>query len=455
MKHIHFIGICGVAMSGLALAFHKKGYRVTGSDKGFYPPVSTYLKDAGIPYYPGWHPDKMGNPDLVIVGNVAGSHNPEWLKVQEKGIEYLSYPQAIAKFFVKENSLVCAGTYGKTSTSSLLSWIFLQAQKDPSYMFGALSLNDIDAAQIGDGNMSILEGDEYKSARWDMRPKFAHYTPTHLLVTALEWDHADVYKTEEDYIAVFQKLTHADTLRTLIVSERVVDMLTLYENAITYGPDESNNFVYKDVTASHDGLSFTITTGDQSYHVSSPLIGTYMADNITAAFAIAHTYGIKTDTILEAIRSFKGIKRRLEKRYAGDITVFDDIAHSPAKAASTLKTLKNLYKTKIIAVFEPNTGNRKQASAASYEHAFTHADEVIIPRLTKVKIDPENPSWNCEQLTDVISKTHTNAHHIHEDDALVKHIVTSTKKDDVVVFLGSHGFRGMIEQLITQVSDIS
>ena len=120
-KHIHFIGICGVAMSALALAFHENGWNVTGSDKGFYPPVSTHLKDAGVSYYPGWHPEKMGTPDLVIVGNVAGSKNPEWVHVQEHKIPYLSYPEAIAKHLIAENSIVCAGTYGKTTSSTILS----------------------------------------------------------------------------------------------------------------------------------------------------------------------------------------------------------------------------------------------------------------------------------------------------------------------------------------------
>lgn len=455
MKHIHFIGICGVAMSALAIAFHKRGYTVSGSDKGFYPPVSTHLKKAGISYYPGWHPEKMGTPDLVIVGNVAGSKNPEWLRVQEKDIPFLSYPEAIAQFFVKDSSIVCAGTYGKTSTSALLSWIFLQANKHPSYMFGALSLNDINAAQIGDGDVSILEGDEYKSARWDMRPKFAHYSPTHLLLTAVEWDHADVYKTEKAYIDAFQQLIHPETITTCIASERVKDVVKLPKDTIIYGEKETHDFRYTDVSTSKDGISFTISHNNEDFLVNSPLLGTYMADNMTAAFAMSYIYGIDPKDIVNALQSFKGIKRRLEKRFTGHVTIIDDIAHSPAKALSTLQTLKNIYTGRIIAIFEPNTGNRKKESENGYHHAFKHADEVIIPRLTKLKVDPDNPSWNCEQLTKVISQTHSNAHHIHEDGALVDHVLATTKKDDVVVFLGSHGFRGMIEELVKRVSDIS
>jgi len=131
-RHIHFIGICGVAMSALAIAFHKKGWKVSGSDKGFYPPISTKLEEEGINFYPGWHPEKMGMPDLVVVGNVAGSKNPEWLQVQEKKLEYKSYPEVIAEYFVKEKSIVCAGTYGKTTSTTILSWLLKKNDFDPN-----------------------------------------------------------------------------------------------------------------------------------------------------------------------------------------------------------------------------------------------------------------------------------------------------------------------------------
>src|SRR3990167_9349389 len=144
MRHIHFIGICGVAMSGLALAFKKAGWRVTGSDVGIYPPISDYLKKNKVDYYTGWHPDLMcknGKPDLVVVGNVASSNNPEWLYTQEQKLEYKSYPELIAEYIVRKNSIVCAGTYGKTSTAALLSWILYKAGMELSYMFGGLAID--------------------------------------------------------------------------------------------------------------------------------------------------------------------------------------------------------------------------------------------------------------------------------------------------------------------------
>jgi len=454
MKHIHFIGICGVGMSGLALAMQKSGYTVTGSDKGFYPPVSTYLKDAGVNYYAGWHPNKMiehGEPDIVVVGNVASSTNPEWLYVQEHKLNYVSYPELIKQFFLKENSIVCAGTYGKTTTSSLLSWILKHALFEPSYMFGGLTMNDFPSAGMGNGNWSVLEGDEYKTARWDMKPKFSHYSPNHLLLTAVQWDHADIYPTEEEYFTAFRALVNGIPKNGLIVaSESVKDIVRLSDcHVVKYGSDTNNDYVYSNIVQTKQGITFDLTHEGTTFAISTPMFGAFNVENIAGCFAMAHQIGIEPKIIIDSITSFTGLKRRLEKRFEGNLTIFDDIAHSPAKASSVLKTLKSIYNGKVIAIFEPNTGNRQQESKPSYANAFNDADEVIIPRLTSLKQDPTKPPHiDGQELAEIIHETHDNVHYIEEDEQLIQYILDNTDKDDVIVFLGSHGFRGMIEELI-------
>lgn len=456
-KHIHFIGICGVAMSALAIAFKKKGWNVTGSDKGFYPPVSTNLKDAGISFYPGWHVEKMtagGDPDVVIVGNVAGSENPEWRYVQEHNIHYRSYPEIVAEHIVKKNSIVCAGTYGKSTSSILMAWILQRAGMDPSYMFGGVSKNNLDPAAITDSEWSVLEGDEYKSSRWDNRPKFMHYAATHLLLTAVIWDHADIYPTEAAYIRTFEHLVESIPEHGMIVlSEKAAQVIGKPAHALTYGKNDQNDYVYKNISQTKDGISFDIIFKQETYRITSSAIGEYMADNIAGCFALSRQIGIAPEKIIDAIASFNNIKRRLEKRYEGSVTIFDDIAHSPIKAASVLETLKKLYDGKIIAVFEPNAGNRQSESAPAYADAFIHADEVIIPRLTQLKIDAEDPDepFNGERLAQIIAKTHPKTQYIEDDLALVSHIISSAQQGDVIVFLGSHGFRGMIEDLILKI----
>ncbi|MFH1789726.1 MAG: Mur ligase family protein [bacterium] len=485
MKHIHFIGICGVAMSALAIAFSKNNWRVTGSDVGFYPPVSTNLKKNNIKFYPGWHEDKMcsmGIPDLVVVGNVASSTNPEWLFVKNNKINHCSYPEAVAKYIVKKNSIVCAGTYGKTTTSAIMSWILKCANFNPSYMFGGLANNenfepaffscenhtsfkgknipasnydsDINDDMAGTKKWSVLEGDEYKTARWDNSPKFNHYSPTHLLLTSIVWDHMDVYPTEESYLKAFKQLISMIPKDGLaVVSENV----TALENEqfkcqlIKYGQTNAD-YIYSVLSHAKDGLEVKITCKNEQTIIKSKMLGRFNAENIVACYAMAREINIPSKTIINALNGFLGIKRRLQKRSISEPTVFDDIAHSPAKAAFTLNALRDAYKqSRIFAVFEPNTGNRQQQSAFGYDNAFKNADEVIIPRLTKIKTDKnaENEALNGLDLKSIISKTHSNCRYIDEDSELLHYLKSNAKKDDIIVFLGSHGFRSMIEELTT------
>ena len=458
-RHIHFIGICGVAMSALAIAFHKKGYKVTGSDKGFYPPVSTYLKEADVPYYPGWHVEKItknGDPDLVIVGNVAGSNNPEWMYTQEKNLNYKSYPEAIAEFFVKENSIVCAGTFGKTTTTSLLAWILQENNFDPSYMFGGISLNDMPAAKLTDSKYSILEGDEYKSARWDEGAKFFHYSPTHLLLTSVVWDHADVYPTEQSYFEAFEKLlSNLPESGLLVTSERVKkEMLDFAKcKKITYGSSEENDYEYKNVVVNKQGLQFEVVHDKEIFEINSPLLGEYLVDDMTAAFAMAHEMGIDAEKIITSLQTYKNVKRRLEKKLDGQITVIDDIAHSPQKASSVLQTLKRIYNDgRVIAIFEPNSGNRQIESIPGYDNKFSYADLVIIPKLTTIKQAPREVNIiKGAGLTEIIKKTQANVVYIDNDGELVDYLVKIAKPNDVIAFLGSHGFRNMIESVCQQI----
>ncbi len=456
-------------MSALAIAYHKKGYKVTGSDKGFYPPVSTYLKDAGISYYPGWHVEKMTDcrdPDLVVVGNVAGSKNPEWIYVQENELDYVSYPEAIARDLVKKNSIVCAGTYGKSTSASILAWVLRETGYDPSYMFGGISLNDMPAAQLTDSEYSVLEGDEYKTARWDERAKFFHYSPTHLLLTSVVWDHADVYPTEQSYIDAFAKLvTELPSDGVLVLSAKVMHEQPTFANLpagqaslstcklVSYGKTDDNDYQYKDIQTSKTGTTFNIYNNSNVYNITTSTLGDYTPDNMTGCFAMAHKLGLEPDKIIAALESYAGLKRRLERRYDGDVAVFDDIAHSPKKAEATLRSLKAMYEGNVYAVYEPNGGNRLDSSIPGYEGKFVDADTVIIPRLSTIKKHVDQPApLDGEGLRDVIAAAHPDVRYIADDEELIELLSTQTKKGDVVAFLGSHGFRGMIEQLVSRLS---
>lgn len=487
-KRIHFIGICGVAMSALALAFKESSaasggvnWQVTGSDVGFFPPISDYLKNNNIQFYPGWHPEKMmadGAPDIIVVGNVAGSTNPELLYARKNNLNCKSYPEVVAEYVVQKNSVVCAGTYGKTSSAALLALILKNAGLNPTYMFGGLCANLPVSAKIRSDendatkNWSVLEGDEYKTARWDSRPKFKLYSPTHLLLTSVSWDHADIYPTEETYFNAFKDLVSMIPTDGLIVvcadaknMDKILTANISGAKVVTYGKIPTTDYYYFNVKQTKDGVNFKIQNkrrvstdvtrhdsaeSNKTYELSSPVLGEHMAENICGAFALAKEIGLEDTGILSAIAEFKGIKRRLEKRSGSGLTVYDDLGHSPAKAAAALKTLRAIYPAnKIVAIFEPNTGNRKSLAAPGYYGAFVDADEVLIPALTKIKTnlkDPD-PPFDGAKLKEIISKTHPRAIFIDNDDKLIDHIKNNTKKEDVVVFLGSHGFRGMIEKV--------
>lgn len=460
-SRIHVIGICGVATSALAIAFHRKGIKVTGSDKGFFPPVSTELEKQGVPFYAGWHPEKMienGKPDVVIVGTASGSHNPETTYAIENNIPMYSFAEAIGEFFAKEKSIICSGTWGKTSSSALLSHILKEAGFDPTYMFGGVSLSHESSAKLTDSSWSIFEGDEYKSSPTDPTAKFFYYKATHLYLTAVSWDHADLYPTEKSYFSAFEKLLSqmpADGFLVYCADQLGINkVLSFYKGkTIKYGRagnPKKADYEYLPVVQTREGLIFNIVHDSKKFEIKSPLLGLFQAENITGCFAMAHSLGIDPEKIAKAISSFKGMRRRLEKRLDSDITVFDDIAHSPEKASVVLSTIKSIYDGKIFAIFEPNIGGRQRESAHKYDNAFRDADEIIIPRLTKLKVSDEKIiPMEGDELTEVISKTKENTKYIPEDADLVAYLKKNAKKGDVIVFLGSHGFRNMIEETIS------
>ena len=479
-KHLHVIGICGVATSALAIAFHNRGWKVTGSDKGFYPPVSTHLTEAGVAYYAGWHPEKMmeaGKPDLVVIPTASGSQNPEVLYAREHGLNCASYTEIFRDYFIRENSIVCAGTWGKTSSTAILSFIMEEAELDPGYMFGGISLSHHSSAKMTDSAWSVFEGDEYKSGPNDPTAKFFYYKPTHLLLTAVSWDHADLYPTEEIYFKTFEKLVNQIPATGMIVAcaddAGVAKVLAAtgasgmpevptIPKPITYGKTPGADYYYHSIEHTKNGISFSIDHAGQIYRIASPMLGRFNAENFAGCFAMAHSIGVAPEKIVAAIARFKGIKRRFEKRLdAPDsktgVTVFDCHAPTPEKAASILESLREVYDKKIIAIYEPNIGGRQKSSIDMYNNAFKNSDIALIPRLTKLKVDMSADSAAKDQplegpeLAAFISETHPATEYIEDDVQLVTRATTLAATDDVIVFLGSHGFRGMIEEVVAKL----
>ncbi|MBL7141951.1 hypothetical protein ISS21_02580 [Patescibacteria group bacterium] len=467
-KHIHFIGICGVGMGALAVMMQKMGWKVSGSDKGFFPPISDFLKKAKINFYPGWHSEKMNSPDLVVVGNFISLKNPEYLFAKKKGFVIKSYPELVKEYIIKKNSIVVAGTYGKTTIAAFLAHLLKTAKKKPSWFVGGLGQNLKCGAENNKGDWSVVEGDEYITARWDRRSKFLLYQPTHLILTSIIWDHLDVFPQEKDYHLAFEKLIkliprQGKIITALKKDNQVIDKITSQSQAeiIRYGKKDlitnAKDYAYEINCLGKDFSEFTI------YHDNKPLakfktqlLGEHLIENLCAGIALAHNLGLKLKKIQKAVKTFQGVKRRLEiKAKINKIKVIDDLAHSPIKAKTCLKAIKDHFpQARIFAVFEPNIGNRTLNSQNFYNQTFNQADFVLIPRLAKTKTDPtQEKRMSGQELAEVIKQKNKGVKvlYLQNDDNLVSFLAAKAKAEDVIIFLGSHGFRGMIEQTLNQI----
>lgn len=476
MKYVHFIGICGVGMAGVAVMMQKIGWKVTGSDKGFFPPISDFLKKNKINFYPGWHPEKIGNPDLIVVGNFISLNNPEYLFAGEKGLKIKSYPELVREYIVKKNSVVVAGTFGKTTISAFTAHILKTAKLSPSWFIGGLAKNFSCGAANNQGNWSVVEGDEYTTARWDLQPKFFLYKPRQLILTSILWDHLDVFPREKDYDQAFEKLIKMIPAQGLIIAakgketQKIDKMISLSKaKTIRYGKKEFINspddYAYEITSLNEYGSQFivyhpAVASKDNKVlgKFKTKLLGEHLVENLLAGIALAHYYHLDLKTIQRATKSFRGVKRRLEIRKGiNNIKIIDDLAHSPAKAKASLASLKSHFpQARIFAIFEPNVGNRTISSKNFYQNAFLQTDTVIIPRLSQTKTNEEQePRMNGQELAKIIKQKNKglNVLYLENDDELIKFLTRNVKPKDIIVFLGSHGFRGMIEKTIKSLGD--
>ncbi len=467
MSHIHFIGICGTAMAPVAKMFKDLGWRVTGSDKGIYPPVSDYLKQNKIDYYVGFHPERIGNPDKVVVGNYISMSNPEFSAIRERGVPYQSYPEALREYVIKPHSIVVAGSFGKTTTTALLTWIWECAGRRPSFMVGGIVRNFPDSVRSSDSLWSIAEGDEYPACRWNPVPKFSFYDPKYLILTGVQWDHADVYSTEESYVEIFMHLVASVPPEGLICAAldrpHMRDVLTKASAPVIWygrtgsGADWSTEVSYqKNATK----ITFHGPSNETMGPVDVPLLGSIAFDHFTGAVALARASGIDQAAIMQALASFQGVRRRLEIRgVVNDISVIDDFAHSPSKAKSSIDAMKEIFNSgRVIVVFEPNVGNRLRSLAPSYRDAFDSANIVIVPRLSATKHNEEiEVRLDGAQLSQIIGSSNPHVEemlYIDDDIQVVQKLKKSAQPGDCILFLGSHGFRRMIEQTLAGLSNL-
>src|SRR3954471_7557281 len=321
-KHVHLIGICGTAMASLAGMLAERGFRVTGSDAAAYPPMSDFLHSLGIPISQPFSALNLEpTPDLVVVGNAISRGNVELEHILDQRISFCSLPQLLHDEFLRgKEVLVVAGTHGKTTTTSMLAWIFEHAEKHPSFLIGGIAENFGRSFQLGDGKYFILEGDEYDTAFFDKGPKFLHYFPDAVILSSVEFDHADIYKDLDAVETAFKRLVNLVPQRGRIVAfdsgesvERCV--ARAFCPVERYGTTTKAAWQIADLKFETERTTWTVLRNGAVWaKLEFALAGEYNVMNATAAAALASGSGIPTEQIVAALKTFKSVKRRLEVR---------------------------------------------------------------------------------------------------------------------------------------------
>lgn len=464
-KHIHLIGICGTAMASLAGMLRQRGFRVSGSDAAAYPPMSDFLAELGIPVAQPFDARNLQPaPDLVVVGNAISRGNSELEYVLDQRIPFCSLPQLLHQEFLRgKEVLVIAGTHGKTTTTSMLAWIFHTAGLQPSFLIGGIAENFGSSFHLGQGKHFIIEGDEYDTAFFDKGPKFLHYFPDAVILTSVEFDHADIYKDLDAVETAFKRLVNLIPRRGRIIAfDGVVGEATgsaSLERCLSkvfcpverYGVGERTEWRITNLRLEAERTLWTVLHQGRVWaDLEFPLAGEYNVWNATAAAAMAAACGIAKEEIAAALKTFKSVKRRLEvKAQVNGVTIIDDFAHHPTAIAGTLKALRARYSgSRLWAIVEPRSNTlRRRVLQSDLAASLTLADEVVIANVFRSEAVPENERLSLPELLSDIQKRGTHARLIADADEIVQAVTPEMRSGDVVAILSNGGFGGIYEKL--------
>jgi UDP-N-acetylmuramate: L-alanyl-gamma-D-glutamyl-meso-diaminopimelate ligase len=469
-KHIHLSGICGTAMASLAGLLQLQGHRITGSDKAAYPPMSDLLGELGIPIMEPYAERNLEPaPDLVVIGNALSRGNPEIERVLDERIPFTSMAALLREeFLVGRESLVVAGTHGKTTTTSMLAWIYQVAAREnaalePSFLIGGVAENFGTSFQLRPTRTFIVEGDEYDTAFFDKGPKFLHYFPDALILTHVEFDHADIYADLEAVKTAFKRLVNLVPRRGLIVaydgnanvSECVARALCRVER---YGFTEASDWRIQNLRHT-DGLTRWEVwhAGALWAELEMSLAGEHNALNATAAAALAFGQGVSKEAICAAMASFKSVKRRLEIRaQIGGVTIIDDFAHHPTAIRETLRALRSVYpNARLWAVLEPRSNTlRRKVLEADLIASLQLADHVVMAGVYQQQRIPEDERLHPEDVVEALNAAGKPAELYPDVDAIVNSIAPQLRSGDVVAILSNGGFDGIYEKLPARLKEL-
>ncbi len=462
-ESIHFIGIGGSAIAPLAVEMSKHGYAVSGSDVNIFDPALTLLNKNKIDWYEGFKPEKIKSADLVIIGGsmlMKDSENPEFVEAKKLKKQIESFTYLINKHIVKKESIVVCGTYGKTTITSLIAWILETADLNPSFLVGGLPLNFEYGIKATDSNYSVVEGDEYAASfGFDMNPKFLYYTPKHTIITAAQWDHVNLYPTEQSYINAYEKLAKLvqENHGQIYFSENGENNDKVRQEykgkSKTYGFKNADFLAYK-IKFSENKTTFCVKKGDKEIgEFETTLIGTHNIENCLAAISLTYDLGISLEKIKEGIKTYKGVKRRLEHvgTNSKGAIILDDFAHSPIKAQSTLEALRTRYKDKnIITIYSPRVSERESKETLKwYKNTFKEANHVIIPKITVKKSTEKEFRIHGIDIINAINKEEKNKHYFPKEEQILSFLKENSDKNTIIVFMSAGGWGDLMKKAIT------
>jgi UDP-N-acetylmuramate: L-alanyl-gamma-D-glutamyl-meso-diaminopimelate ligase len=452
-------------MASLAGLLQSRGYRVTGSDQNIYPPMSTYLKEIGVDVLPGFCAEHVApRPDLVVIGNAVSRGNPEAQAVLQQNIPYISFPQALGRFLIgSRSSLVVAGTHGKTTTSALAAWAWTSAGLEPGFFVGGVPVNFGSGWEVGAGDYVIIEGDEYDTAFFDKGPKFLHYRPGNVILTSIEFDHADIYRDLDHVKSAFLRLMEIIPRDGSLVV--CADYSTAMEIAaaadcqrITYGDGpgadwQAVNLEYREGRT----LFEPCYRGRPDGRIEVAVIGRHNVKNALAVYALGRHLGIERGKLLDGFRTFAGVKRRQEIRgEKRGVLVIDDFAHHPTAVHETVEAVRASYQgRRLWAVFEPRSNTSKRnIFEQEFAKALALADQTVIAPVYQPEKVPEAERLSVEHVVSGINRMcgEDRARQFANASEIASVIGREARRGDVVLVMSNGGFDNIHEKILNALA---
>lgn len=459
---IYLIGICGTAMASLAGMLRDKGYEVCGSDSDVYPPMSDFLDRLGIQVFKGYDAENIARtkPELVVIGNALSRGNVEIEYVLDSSIRYASMADTVKERFIRgKNSIVVAGTHGKTTTTAMLSWLLDVAGRKPSFLVGGIAENFGRSFQLSDGPDFVIEGDEYDTAFFDKGPKFLHYLPRIVLLKNIEFDHADIYADLESIKTAFRRLINIVPRSGLIVagvdSPVVRELIPAAFSRVATAGIGIGEWQATNIQTEKDGMSFDVVcSGERIAGFTIPMAGVFNVQNALGVIVVAKELGIENDVVQRAFSTFKSVKRRLEVRgEVNGIKVYDDFAHHPTAVEQTLRAVRDRNPgARIWAVFEPRSQTcRRRVFEKAFTESFDSADTTIIARVFGASHLPPEETLSPDRVAEGIRSRGRKAMAFDTTEEIISLLASEARSGDHIVIMSNGGFDNIHNRLLERL----